>query len=193
MNVFLVDDDPDVRRSIATLLEDAELNVHCFPNAVDCLAQVQEQDCDLVIADLSMRGMCGLTLLKRLKRVAPWVPVMLLTGFADIAACVRAIKLGAVDFVEKPFGSKEFLHKVKTVLTQDSFADSPASGPLSKIDRQVLTLLLMGRANTEIAYVLGRSLRTIERHRSSVYRKFKVDNIVDLVKKAAHLELDAVV
>jgi FixJ family two-component response regulator len=139
-----------------------------------------------------MPGMDGLTLLRSVKRVAPWVSVMVITGFGDIPMSVRALKLGAVDFVEKPLEREIFLHKVKTILRQDDFIDSPAGQALTKTEKKVLKLILEGRRNKEIAYKLQRALRTVERHRSNIMHKLGVDNIVDLVKKAIVINLDDV-
>ncbi|GAG37104.1 unnamed protein product, partial [marine sediment metagenome] len=126
------------------------------------------------------------------RRVAPWVSVMVITGFGDIPMSVRALQLGAVDFIEKPLERKIFLHKVQSVLTQDDFIDAPVSKPLTKTEKKVLKLVLEGKGNKEMAYILGRAMRTVERHRSDIMHKFGVDNIVDLVKKAALINLDDV-
>jgi two-component system response regulator TtrR len=139
-----------------------------------------------------MPGMDGLTLLNRVRRVAPWVSVMVITGFGDIPMSVRALKSGAVDFIEKPLDRKTFLHKVKTILKQDDYIDTPASQILTKVEKKVLKLVLEGNGNKRIAYLLDRTMRTVERHRSNVMKKFGVDNIVDLVKKAARINLDDV-
>ncbi len=191
-DVFFVDDDPAVRSAVADNLEDLGCKVSCFANAFDCLEQLPKKNCNLLITDVRMPGMDGLTLLSRVKRVAPWVSVMVITGFGDIPMSVRALKLGAVDFVEKPLDREIFLHKVKTILRQDDFVDSPAGQALTKTEKKVLKLILEGKGNKEMAYILGRAMRTIERHRSDIMHKFGVDNIVDLVKKAALINLDDV-
>ena len=191
-DVFFVDDDPGVRGAVAGDLEDLGYKVSCFANGADCLEQLPKQNCNLLITDVKMPGMDGLTLLSRAKRVAPWVSVMVITGFGDIPMSVRALKLGAVDFVEKPLDRKIFLHKVQSVLTQDDFADAPVGKPLTKTEKKVLKLILEGKGNKEIAYIFNRTMRTVERHRSNVMHKFGVDNIVDLVKKAALINLDDV-
>ena len=190
--MFFVDDEPGIRRIVADELKRLGCKVSCFASAIECLEQLPEQDCNLLITDVKMPGMDGLTLLSRVKCVAPWVSVMVITGFGDIPMSVRALKLGAVDFVEKPLEREIFLHKVKTILRQDDFVDSPAGQALTKTEKKVLKLILEGRGNKEIAYKLQRALRTVERHRNSIMHKFGVDNIVDLVKKAALISLDDV-
>ena len=191
-DVFFVDDDAGIRRLISRELERIDCKVSCFADAADCLEQLGKQNCNLLITDVKMPGMDGITLLSRARRVAPWVSVMVITGFGDIPMSVRALKLGAVDFVEKPLDRKSFLHKVKAILKQDDFADTPAGQILTEADKKVLKLILKGKANKEIAYMLKRSIRTVERHRSNLMLKFDVDNIVDLVKKAASMNLDDV-
>lgn len=191
-DVFFVDDEPEIRKVVADDLEDLGCKVRCFANAADCLEQLPKQNCNLLITDVKMPGMDGLTLLSRARRVAPWVSVMVITGFGDIPMSVRALKLGAVDFVEKPLDRKIFLHKVQSVLTQDDFIDAPVSKPLTKTEKKVLKLILEGSANKEIAYKLNRAVRTVEQHRSDIMHKFGVDSIVDLVKKAALINLDDV-
>lgn len=137
-----------------------------------------------------MPGMDGLTLLSRAKRVAPWVSVVVISGFSNISMCVKAFKLGAVDFIEKPLERITFLEKIKTILEQEDYVDTPASRILTTVEKKVLKLILEGRGNKEVAYILGRALRTVERHRSNIMHKFAVDNIVDLVKKAALIEIE---
>ena len=190
--MFFVDDEPGIRRIVADELKRLGCEVSCFASAIECLEQLPEQDCNLLITDVKMPGMDGLTLLSRVKCVAPWVSVMVITGFGDIPMSVRALKLGAVDFVEKPLEREIFLHKVKTILRQDDFVDSPAGQALTETEKKVLKLILDGKGNKEIAYRLQRALRTVERHRSDIMHKFGVDNVVDLVKKAALIDLEDV-
>ena len=189
-DVFFVDDDAGIRKLISEELKGIDCRVSCFANGADCLEQLSKQNCNLLITDVKMPGMDGLTLLSRVRRVAPWVSVMVITGFGDIPMSVRALKLGAVDFIEKPLDRKAFLYKVKTILRQDDFVDIHAGQILTKVEKKVLKLILEGKGNKEMAYVLGRAMRTVERHRSNIMHKFGVDNIVNLVKKAALINLD---
>ena len=191
-DVFFVDDDAGIRKLISEELEEAHCNVSCFASGEDCLKQLGKQNCNLLVTDVKMPGMDGIELIKRAKRVAPWIPIMVITGFGDVPMAVRAIKLGAVDFTEKPLDRHEFLHKVKAILTQNGFDDIPAGQILTKTEKKILKLILDGKSNKEIGYVLGRVLRTVELHRSHIMHKFKADNIVDLVRKATSLDLSNV-
>ena len=188
-DVFFVDDEPGIRRVVANELESLGCQVTCFENAPDCLEQLAERNCDLIITDVKMPGMDGLTLLSKVRRIAPWVSVMVITGYGDISMAIRAMKSGAVDFIEKPLVRDVFLEKVKSVLNQSSFADSTTGKMLTKTEKKILKLILNGNSNKEIAYKVGRALRTVELHRSHIMHKFDVDSIVDLVKKAAHIHL----
>ena len=189
-DVFFIDDDAGIRELISEELKGIGCKVSCFAGAVDCLEQLSKQNCNLLITDVKMPGMDGITLLSKARQVAPWVSVMVITGFGDIPMSVRALKLGAVDFIEKPLDRKAFLHKVKTVLKTDDFVDTSAGQILTKIEKEVLKLILEGKGNKEIAYKFQRTVRTVERHRSDIMHKFNVDNIVDLVKKADLVNLD---
>ncbi len=191
-DVFFVDDDAGIRKVISEELEGINCKVSSFANGADCLEQLSKKNCNLLITDVKMPGMDGITLLSRVKRVAPWVSVMVISGFGDVPMSVRALKLGAVDFIEKPLDRKMFLHRVKSILKTDDFIDIPIDKALTKIEKKVLKLILEGKGNKEIAYVLGRAIRTVERHRSNIMHKFGVDNIVDLVKKAVLINLDDV-
>jgi len=191
-DVFFVDDDAGIRELISEELEAVGCKVSCFANGIECLEQLPKQNCNLLITDVKMPDMDGMTLLSKTKRVAPWVSVMVITGFGDIQMAVRAIQLGAADFVEKPLDRKLFLHKVETILRQDDFVDTPTCQALTKTEKKILNLVLEGKRNKEIAYGVHRSTRTIERHFSDILRKFGVDNVVDLVKKAAHRDMEDV-
>ncbi len=189
-NVFFVDDDPGVRSAVVDALKDLGCKVTCFANAFDCLEHLSRQICNMLITEVNLRGMDGVNVLSEVKRVTPWISVMLITGFGNVPMSVRALKLGAVDFIEKPLERKIFLHKVKTILQQDDFADIPIGQALTKIQKKILKLILDGEGNKQMAHKLQRALRTVERHRSSIMHKFGVDNVVSLVKKAGLINLD---
>lgn len=186
--VFFVDDEPGIRRIVTDELDRLGCDAICFAGATECLEQLSEQDCNLLITDMKMPGMDGLALLKKVKRIAPWVPVIIATGYGDIPAAIRALKLGAVDFVEKPLDKNFFLEKIKSTLEQDDLSDSDLGQALTKTEKKVLKLILQGMANKEIAFKLSRSVRMVELHRSHIMQKFGTDNVVGLVKKAALMD-----
>ena len=166
-DVFFVDDDAGIRKLISEELEGINCTVSCFSSGTDCLVQLAKKNCDLLITDVRMPGMDGLTLLSTVMRVAPWVSVMIITGFGDIPMSVRALKLGAVDFIEKPLDRKTFLYKVQAILKQDDFVATPSGHKLTKVEKTTLKLILEGKSNKEIAilYII-------------VNLHFKNDNII---------------
>ena len=188
-HIFFVDDEPKVREVVGKTLEELGSKVSCFACAADCLEQLGYQRCDLLITDVKMPEMDGMELLAKAKRLAPWMPILVITGYGDIPMAVTAIKAGAVDFIEKPLDRKSFLWKVKTILQQSTFDDSYRGKPLTESEIVILKLVIDGKSNKEIAHLLHRSVRTIEVHRGHLMRKLDVDNVVDLVKRAAMMGL----
>jgi FixJ family two-component response regulator len=182
--VFFVDDEATMRTTIADALSKLGYEVTCFANAKNCLMEVERTGCNLLISDVKMDGMDGLQLLSRVKRVAPWVPVILITGYGNIQMAVYATKVGAADFIEKPFSRAAFLEKVKATLSRNEYNGQAAGFKLTKTEKRVLKLILEGNGNKAIAQKLGCALRTVEFHHTHIYRKFGVDNAVALTKKA---------
>ena len=188
--IFFVDDEPGIRQVAASILKRSGYGVRCFARAADCLKQLPTENCSLLITDLKMPGMDGMMLLSRVKRVAPWVPVVVISGYGDIAMAVRAMELGAVDFIEKPFVKETFIKKIRSVLSRNQLGEPTQGQPLTKTEKKILKLILDGKSNKETAYLMHRSVRTVELHRSHIMRKFDVNNIVDLVKKAASFDFE---
>jgi FixJ family two-component response regulator len=188
-HIFLVDDNPKIGEVVSEMLGELGFKVSCFTCATDCLTQLRLQKCDLLIADVKMPEMGGIELLIEAKRITPWLPVLIITGYPDIPLAVKAVKAGAVDFIEKPLSKKNFLQKIKSILKQSTITNSSVKKPLTESEMKVLKLILSGKSNTEIAYLLYRSVRTIEVHRNRLMHKLDVDNVVDLVKRAAMMGL----
>jgi len=188
-HIFFVDDEPAVRRSVSQTLERSGCRVSCFANAADCLEQLPVQSCDLLITDVRMPGIDGIELVHRAARIVPWLPILVITGYGDVPMAVRAVKAGAVDFIEKPLQKQSFLAAVRAALKQQDLGKFLKGKSLTKRETVVLRLILQGRSNREIAYILHRSIRTIEDHRRHVMHKLDVENVVDLVKRAAAMDL----
>ena len=188
--VYFVDDEPAVRRAVSQTIAAAGCRVVSFASAESCLAALEKENCDLLISDVNMPGMDGLALLKAIKEIKPALPVLLITGYGDIPIAVRAVKAGAYDFVEKPLDEATFLPLVEKIL------DRPIPGvegaeTLTSAERRVLELVANGKSNKEIAYLLGRSIRTIENHRHHLMQKLHAENTADLVKTAIALGLSS--
>jgi len=183
-NIFLVDDEPLVRETVGKVLRHLGADVTCFACAADCLEQLGREECDLLITDIKMPGIDGMELLRRVKRLIPSLPVLVITGYGDIRMAVRAMRAGAVDFIEKPLDRKSLLSLVGSVLRRDARSHSSAGGKvLTKTEREVLLYMLQGRSNKEIAVLRSRSIRTIEGHRRHIFEKLGVDNLMELVRK----------
>ena len=186
-HIFFVDDEPKVRKAVGKTLEQLGSKVSCFACAADCLEQLHSEMCDLLITDVKMPEMDGIELLIEAKRIIPSLSVLVITGYGDIPMAIRALKAGASDFIEKPLDRQSFLLAVESILKRTTLAESVVGKLLTKTEMKVLRLIL--DSNKKIARLLHRSVRTIEDHRSHIFRKFGVDNLVDLVKRAAEMGL----
>jgi two-component system response regulator FixJ len=187
--IFFVDDEPSLRRAIRKTLEYLGPKVNCFASAADCLERLRCKKCDLLITDVKMPDMDGIELLTETKRIAPWMPVLIITGYADVPMAVRALKAGALDFIEKPLNRESFLSAVEFALQRSTSPDRLLGKALTRVELRTLQLILDGRSNREIAQMFHRSLRTIEVHRSRLMRKVGAGNVVSLVRRAAALGL----
>jgi len=145
--------------------------------------------CDLLITDVKMPEMDGIELLIEAKRIIPSLSVLVITGYGDIPMAIRALKAGASDFIEKPLDRQSFLLVVESILKRTTLAEPVVGKLLTRTEMKVLRLILDGKSNKKIARLLHRSVRTIEDHRSHIFHKFGVDNLVDLVKRAAEMGL----
>jgi two-component system response regulator FixJ len=183
--IFFVDDEPEVLKMVGRTLEQAGYNVSCFSRAADCIKRLRLQTCDLLITDVKMPEIDGIELLTEAKRIIPLLPVLVITGYGDIPMAVRAMKLGASDFIEKPLDREGFLSTVELILRRVVPVDSLLNKTLTGIEIKILRLILDGKSNKEIAHLRHRSIRTIESQRSQIMHKLGVDNLVDLLKRAA--------
>ena len=188
-HVYVVDDEPKVRTVIRKTLERAGLTVSCFGSADDCLAHLDAGTCDLLITDVRMPGKDGIELLTEVRRVVPWLPVLVVTGFGDVPMAVKALKSGAADFIEKPLDRDTFLEAVRRLLARNTVPRVLLDRSLTPMELKVLYRILEGRNNREIAEVLHRSVRTVEVHRRHLMRKLEANNVVELLRQAARLRL----
>jgi two-component system, LuxR family, response regulator FixJ len=189
--VFVVDDDECIRMAICAILKRAKYDCTCLSDVASCLQELRGQSrdlaegCDLLLTDVKMPGKGGLDLLQEVRASFPWIPVIMMTAYGSIPMSVQAVKTGAFDFIEKPVEEARLLSVVESALLKEADLHDPLVGkPLTRSERIVLCLILEGISNKRIAYILERSERTIEVHRSRIMRKLGVDNLVDLVKKS---------
>lgn len=182
-HIFVVDDDECILDVVCQILKSAKYECTCFLNANDCMRQLRKSRCDLLITDVKMPGKNGIELLRQVKRFAPWLPVIMISAYADIQTAVKATKAGALNFIEKPVDLQKLLALVKSALKQHAPSKYLHSKSLSETEKKILNLVLQGKSSKEIARILHRSPRTIEYHRNHIMHKLGVDNLVDLVKQ----------
>ncbi len=191
--VHVIDDDEAIRQSLAFLLQAAKLEVKTYSTAMAFLDALPDAASGCVITDVRMPGMSGVDLLRRLKELKIGVPVIVITGHGDVALAVEAMKVGAVDFLEKPFDDDVLLASVQSALkrqdgetkrhTERLEIEGRLAG-LSNRERDVLGGLVAGRANKQIAFDLGISPRTVEIYRANLMNKMKAGSLSDLVRMA---------
>jgi two-component system response regulator FixJ len=191
--VHVVDDDTAVRQSLAFLLASDGLAVRLHESASSFLESVTEPTAGCVLTDVRMPGIDGIELLRRLKAQGFTLPVIVMTGHADVPLAVEAMKEGAVDFIEKPFDDDLLLAAVRVALErhQKNSAEDAQTlevrariKSLSERERQVLDGLVAGKANKVIAYDLGISPRTVEIYRANLMTKMQAGSLSELVRMA---------
>ncbi|MBI3701613.1 MAG: response regulator transcription factor FixJ [Afipia sp.] len=191
--VHVIDDDEAVRDSLAFLLSTAKMPVKSYASASDFLPVLSSLKGGCIVTDIRMPGMSGLELLARIKELKLGIPVIVITGHGDVPLAVEAMKLGASDFVEKPFDDSVLLASIETALSAEA-ASSDQSGErlelrrrietLSARERQVLEGLVLGHPNKTIAFDLQISPRTVEVYRANLMTKMSASSLSELIRMA---------
>ncbi|HET7806694.1 MAG TPA: response regulator [Pseudolabrys sp.] len=191
MHVALIDDDPAVLDSLALYLKRQAIAVTCFDTADAFIATGQNLPFDCVVADVRMPGLSGIDLVRRFGEEGSAMPIILITGHGDIDMAVAAIKLGAFDFIEKPFDESRLLESIRSATSDASARQRTAAGlaekrarleSLTGRQRQVLDLAVAGLSNKQIAERLGISFRTVENHRAWMMERMGARNLAELVR-----------
>ncbi|MCW5691727.1 MAG: response regulator transcription factor FixJ [Pseudolabrys sp.] len=191
--IYVIDDDDAVRQSLEFLLSTVGYKTRGFDSARDFFAVLPEIDSGCIITDVRMPEITGIDLLKKVKDVKPGLPVIVITGHGDVALAVEAMKIGAIDFLEKPFDDDGLIASVKAALSNaaDSGKRHAELGAikdklaaLSNRERQVLEGLVAGHPNKTIAFDLGISPRTVEIYRANLMTKMGANSLSDLVRMA---------
>jgi two-component system, LuxR family, response regulator FixJ len=197
-SVHVIDDDEAMRDSLAFLFQSTNVPVRTHESAAAFLATLHEVRSGCIITDVRMPEIDGLELLRRLKKQGVHLPVIVITGHGDVPLAVEAMRLGAVDFLEKPFDDHVLLASVRAALTREHAdgarhaekADATKRvASLSQRERQVLEGLVAGKPNKVIAYDLGISPRTVEIYRAHVMTKMNAASLSDLVRMALLVNL----
>lgn len=189
--VYVVDDDAAVRDGLKWLVESVDLQVASCASAQDFLETYDRARPGCLVLDVRMRGMSGLDLQAELARRDISIPTIVVTGHGDVPMAVRAMKLGAIDFVEKPFNDQELLERIQRAIETDHEARRDGReraeacallATLSPREREVLDLLVEGLANKEVANRLDLSTRTVEGHRARLMEKLACGSLAEMVR-----------
>ena len=195
--VFVVDDDDSLRRSLERLLRVNGHNVESFSSASGFLARPDPDVPCCLILDIRMPSLSGLDVQRAVNEAGRALPIVLMTGFADVESCVLGMKAGAADFLLKPFDEGQLLRAVTAALIQSAEtrrARGVRAGierrlaELTPRERQVFWLVVKGMLNKQIAGQLGTKEGTIKLHRANVMRKLNAQSVADLVRMADRLE-----
>jgi len=189
--VWIVDDDPSLLRMLQTLVSTLDAQVKAFATARDFLDAYLPTEKSCLICDLRMPDIDGLELQKRLKADRAPLPIIFLTGFAEVSVAVEAMRDGALDFLQKPFSAHALLGKIQSALElgelqyeqwQQAQTKQARIDLLTPKERAIARLVVDAKSSREISQFLDLSVRTIENHRIRIMEKLHVDSTIDLVK-----------
>ena len=191
--VYVIDDNADMRRSTQLMLSASGYVVRCFAAGIDFLEHASDLSPGVVLLDLRMPGLDGLQVLRTLIRNHPCFACIIITGHGDIEIAVKAIKLGAKDFLEKPFREAALLEildrefralEVMIELESTRRKAGTLMARLTPREREVFSGMVKGKPNKAIAYELGLSIRTVEMHRANAMKKLGCDSLAEAVSLA---------
>jgi RNA polymerase sigma factor (sigma-70 family) len=194
--VYVIDDDAQTREALKNLMRSVGLHAEVFASAQDFLRSKRPDVPACLVLDVRLRGLSGLDLQKRMAEAKIEVPIIFITGYGDIPMTVQAIKAGAVEFLTKPFRNQELLDAIQQALERDrTTRDQRAKNEelydrydsLTPREREVMTLVVAGLLNKQIAGELGTSETTVKNHRHQIMEKMGADSLAELVKMAYNL------
>lgn len=189
--VYVVDDDPDMRKSLKRLMDSVNQPVREFATAQEFLDAYDPDSPGCLVLDVRMPGMSGVELQKALASKGFPIPVILVTGHADVAMAVEAMKRGAIDFIEKPFRAQELLDSIQRALGSDAEHRSNKAKHdvlearltlLTPREHEVVDLVVTGKTNKQIALLLGVSPQAIDAHRAKAMARLQVDSVAALIR-----------
>lgn len=189
--VFVVDDDEAMRDSISCLLESVHLHNRTFGNAKDFLDFCNPRQSGCILLDIRMPGMSGIELLEHLKARGIKMPVIIISGHGDVPLAVRALKLGAFEFLQKPFNAQDMLdhvHAALRLIQQNNLENRKQECLRSNFDsltgreKEVMELMVAGNSSKAIGMKLGISPRTVDIHRSKIMKKLNIHSVAELVQ-----------
>ena len=187
---YVVEDDEALRRTIRRALTDAGIYTVEFDSAEALLEGYSERPLGVILLDMRLPGMSGLELLDRLENLLPANPVVMISGYGDIPSAVRAVRQGALDFLQKPFRKDELISVIQGAFARIEAVESAgAFESLTAREKEVLLAFADGTSNKVVASRLNLSSRTVEMHRSRIIRKFGVANLTQALLRARDMGL----
>jgi FixJ family two-component response regulator len=196
--VFIVDDDDAVRRALERLIRSVGLEVETFASGQEFLRRDPPERAACLVADVRMPGMSGLELQRELAKVGLSMPIIFMTGHGTVPMSVRAMKAGAVDFLQKPVDEQQLLDVIHQALEtgarekEDFTRQAEIRSRMESLtarEKEVFALVVSGMLNKQIAAELGASEKTIKVHRARVMQKMQADSLADLVRMAERLDI----
>ncbi len=189
--VFIVDDDSAVLKGLRLLVKSLRMNVETYLSAQEFLDSYDPARPGCLVLDVRMPGISGLELQEKLRKRNISIPVIIMTGYGEVAVAVEAMKKGAMMFVEKPISDQVLLDQIQKAIAKDARIRQEQAAQktitsrlelLTSRERQVMDLVIAGKLNKVIARELGVSQKTVEFHRSNIMKKMKVDSLAELVR-----------
>lgn len=195
--VLIVDDDAGMREAVVDLLQSVDIEARAFGSTAELLAAALPDRLGCLILDVRLPGLGGLEFQTRLESLGIALPIVFMTGFADVPMSVRAMKAGATDFLIKPFRDQDMLDAIEAAIARDrsrrnqraaAMTVETLAATLTPREREVMAEVVKGRLNKQIAGDLGISEVTVKLHRGKVMRKMQVRSVADLVRKVEVLD-----
>lgn len=185
--IYIIDDDVELCNGLKWLLESIHVRSEVYHSAIDFLKAYKDDWHGCLLLDIRMPEMSGLQLQEKLLTLGNSLPIIMISGHGDISMAVRAMKAGAIDFILKPFNEQQLLEQIQKGIAISRKIEIKQSvlskyNNLSAREKEILTKVLNGKMNKQIAYDLGISIKTVEFHRANIMQKMETNSMIELAK-----------